>query len=97
MFNRMVLVTIGLLLAACHAREIPPPPDPYVGRPVSDLALRVGPPDIQIDAGNNQRGFIWRHTAVYPCLSAVGHSLQPPGPGLGNWIIDHWQTTGCSQ
>ncbi len=26
---------------------------------------------------------------------AVAHTLRPPGPGLGNWIVDDWQYTGA--
>ena len=83
-----VVAAAGLLLAACNAPETPRP-DPYVGRSVSDLAVRFGPPDIQFEAGKNQRAFIWTHfqepgTAAIPAVNrcrlwAVAHSLHLEG------------------
>ena len=45
-----VVATAGSLLAACDAPETPRP-DPYVGRSVSDLAVRFGPPGRTIPVG----------------------------------------------
>ena len=116
MLREAVLVVVALSMWACSSRESPPPADPYAGRPVSDLALRFGPPMIAVDVGNDQRAFHWvqydQRWSLPPAgatlvdalrvpqrecryLWAVAHTLRPPGPGLGNWIVDDWQYTGA--
>ena len=119
MLRKALLVVVGISLTACSNREPPPPLDPHAGRPVSDLALRFGPPTIAVDVGNDQRAFHWVHydqrwpgalppTDATPpvdalreprreCrLWAVAHTLRPPEPGLGNWIVDDWRYYGTS-
>ena len=70
MLRKAILVVVGLSLTACSVRE-PPPLDPYAGRPVSDLALRFGPPTIAVDVGNDQRAFHWMPHDQAPSTGAV--------------------------
>jgi hypothetical protein len=38
---------LSLVFACCAAQRIERSMDPYIGRPVSDLAIKIGPPTTQ--------------------------------------------------
>ena len=49
--------------------------DSYIGQPVSNIAINLGPPNGSFDVGNGQRAFQWLRTGSYQ----TGGSAMPIG------------------
>jgi hypothetical protein len=49
--------------------------DSYIGQPVSNVAINLGPPNGSFDVGNGQRAFQWLRTGSYQ----TGGSAMPIG------------------
>lgn len=62
--RKMLILLAALGLSGCaamRAEQASKMMDTYVGRPVSDVALRFGPPTAQFDTGNQHMAFQWEH------------------------------------
>jgi hypothetical protein len=56
--------------------------DGYLGRPVAELALRMGPPTEDFDAGSGQHAFQWLHQygSSPGVIAPMGSALVVAGP-----------------
>lgn len=98
---KFIPAIVALWLTACGSADKLPLPDPYVGGPVSKLAMRFGPPTAEVDSGDDRRTFLWVPSASgvptadqlgAECrLSVIAHTQYPPAPGLASWVVDSWQ------
>jgi hypothetical protein len=64
MRSTLIAAAIAIFLTGCAAvrqKEVIAKFDSYLGRPVSDLALALGPPTTQFDAGGGKMAFQWEH------------------------------------
>lgn len=76
-------VTVGALLclSGCvtaqevNANKAKKALDSYIGQPVSNVAINLGPPNGSFDVGNGQRAFQWLRTGSYQ----TGGSAMPIG------------------
>lgn len=61
-----------LLLASCASRqeELQKTMDSWVGRPISEYALRFGPPASNFDMGTGRRAFQWQAFGLTPGVAA---------------------------
>jgi len=90
---RFFIVCLTLSLAACTAfrsanREL----DNYVGRPVSDVAQKLGAPTSKFDLGDGRRAFEWQNYGACS-YSVVATTTNPSSPSLTEWKIESWQQT----
>jgi hypothetical protein len=81
----------------------------YIGRPVSDLAIRLGPPTQAFVGPDGQRIFQWRHfgsstkTVIegvailnWRCTLSVESwpARNNPSSAMIDWIIHTWKFSG---
>ena len=82
--RKILLILICLGLTACaeaKIKQINQMLDAYIGRPVSELALRFGPPTTEFESGPGQRAFQWEHYGQTPgVIAPIGGSLIVAGP-----------------
>jgi hypothetical protein len=70
---KIAAAVLFLALSGCsamNAERVRGGLNAYVGRPVADLELRMGPPDDVIELTNGRRAFQWEH---------AGHRQTPIG------------------
>ncbi len=65
----------------------------YVGHPLSDVALRFGPPTANVDMGGGRMAFQWEHFGVGP---ALGIATQAQAGGQVLYLAPQAQQTQCS-
>lgn len=81
---RIVVLMLALLVASCgptRQQELQQTFDTWIGHPVSDYALRFGPPNSSFDLGPKQRAFQWQLTGQTPGIAApIGGMMvyRPP-------------------
>jgi hypothetical protein len=106
MFRIIVIGALALSLAGCFAtaaERVRHNLDNMVGHPVSELALKLGPPQYQFAAGQGTMAFQWERQGVHRAhgavrveecrLSVIARSASL-SPTLGDWIIERWEYTG---
>jgi hypothetical protein len=93
---RFFIACLILSLTACARFAETGLANSVVGRPVSEVALKLGPPTTKMDLGNGRMAFDWEHYG--PCTySAIATSKTPGSPSLADWTIESWQETAdCS-
>ena len=80
--RKMLVILLAVSLSACttaaRQAKVHEKLDSYLNKPVSELALILGPPTTQFATGNRQMAFQWEHynEAYSPGIAVpVGNSL----------------------
>src|SRR6478752_7372091 len=69
--------------------------DSYVGRSVSEVAGKLGPPTTKFDLGDGRRSFDWENYGGCN-YSVIANTRTPGSPSLADWKVESWQqTAGC--
>jgi hypothetical protein len=69
--------------------------DRYVGGPVSDVAVKLGPPTAKFDLGDGHLAFDWENYGGCT-YSVVATSRKAGSPSLADWKVESWkQTDAC--
>jgi hypothetical protein len=88
---RLFSVLFALSLTAC-APYWAGHKDGYIGHPVSEVVLKLGPPTTRFDAGNGRVAFQWSDFGG--CSSSATTTTKKPGStSLADWTIESWQET----
>jgi hypothetical protein len=82
--RKIIAAALCIVLAGCQAarkQQLEDQLNSYLGHPVSEVALRLGPPDTEFDSGSGKRSFQWEKTGKTPgAIVPIGGSLIVAGP-----------------
>ena len=89
----LIAIAMAVLVAGCGliaADQAKRGLDSYIGKPLSNVALKFGPPKLHFDGGNERTAFQWEHYGVD----------QSPGMAnrIGNTVVytaPQTSTTEC--
>ena len=88
----LVIVWLILSLTACARLTGTALESEFVGRPVSEVVAKIGPPTTKSQLGNGRMAFEWLHYG--PCTySAMATSYKPDSQSLADWKIETWNAT----
>jgi hypothetical protein len=88
----LVIVWLILSLTACARLTGTALDNGFVGRPVSEVVAKMGPPTTKFELGNGRMAFDWLHYG--PCTySAMAKSDKPDSQSLADWKIETWNAT----
>jgi hypothetical protein len=99
---------LGVTLVGCSAAHAQTSLYDYIGRPISDLAMRMGPPTIVSQGPNGWPIFQWSR---FPSKGIVLHGLlihrgrcilevaarpanRHPTLAMADWIVENWRFVG---
>ena len=68
--------------------------DSYVGRSVSEVAGKLGPPTTKFDLGDGRRSFDWENYGGCN-YSVIANTRTPGSPSLADWKVESWQQTAA--
>jgi hypothetical protein len=90
---RFFIVWLMIGLTACAVlRSTNGALDGYIGRSVSDVALKLGPPTTKFDLGDGRLAFDWENYGGCT-YSVIATSRKPGSPSLAEWRVESWQET----
>jgi hypothetical protein len=90
---RFFTVGLALSLTACTTfRSANSELDNYVGRPVSDVVLKLGAPTTKFDVNNGRRVFEWQNYGACT-YTVVATTTNPGSQSLADWKLESWQQT----
>jgi hypothetical protein len=78
----MALMAIAGLLTGCSSpqEQLQKSMESWVGHPISEYALRFGPPLSSFDMGNNRRAFQWQSTGLTPGVAVPINGMMVYAP-----------------
>lgn len=100
---------LGITLVGCSAALAQAGFYDYIGRPISDLAMRMGPPTTMSRGPNGWPIFQWSHLAPTKGIVIEGlliHRGQcilevisrpaksSPTPAMADWLVTGWKFSG---
>jgi hypothetical protein len=106
--RRLLISLLGITLLGCSATLAQAGWDDYIGRPISDLAMRMGPPTTVSRGPNGWPIFEWSHLAPTKGIVIEGLLIHgrcnlkvmtrparsSPTAAMADWLVTHWRFAG---